>query len=227
MRLPLETFVVPPFAENTYLVGDLDVGRAIVIDPGGRADELVARAEQLGLTIQAVVNTHAHVDHVAGVADICRLTGAPFHLHPDAAPSLAHLPAQAAMFGMAPFDVPAVDHALLPGTAVQVGALTLDVRSTPGHAPGHVTLVAREPVAMEGGARRLAFCGDVIFSGSVGRVDLPGGDAAVLMESIEREILTLPDDTVLYAGHGSATTVGQERATNPFVRAWQRGERFA
>lgn len=227
MRLVLETFVVPPFAENTYLVGDLDAGKAIVVDPGGRAEEIVARAGQLGLTIAAIVNTHAHIDHVAGVEDLRRLTGAPFHLHPDARPSLAHLPEQAAMFGMPPFDVPRVDHDLLPGAAVVVGGLTLDVRDTPGHAPGHVTLVAREPVAFEGAVRGLALCGDVIFSGSVGRVDLPGGDAETLMASIEHQILTLPDDTVLLSGHGPATTVGRERATNPFVLSWRRGERWA
>lgn len=227
MRLALETFVVPPFAENAYLVGDLDAGEAIAVDPGGRAGEIAARAEQLGLRLVAVVGTHAHIDHVAGVADLQRLTGAPYRLHAAAAAGLALLPAQAAMFGLPPVEVPVVAAPLEVGEALAVGGLTLDVRFTPGHAPGHVTLVAREPVALGGPAAGLALCGDVIFAGSIGRVDLPGGDAATLMDSIEREILMLPDDTVLLPGHGPATTVGRERASNPFVLAWQRGERFA
>lgn len=227
MRLALETFVVPPFAENAYLLGDLDAGAAIAVDPGGRADEIAARAERLGLRIEAIVNTHAHIDHVAGVAALQRRTGAPWWLHGDAVPGLAQLPAQAALFGLPPVEVPAVDGLLAVGQAIEVGGLTLDVRSTPGHAPGHVTLVTRGSVVVDGVPSGLALCGDVIFAGSIGRVDLPGGDAAALMDSIEREILALPDDTVLCSGHGPRTTVGRERRANPFVLAWRRGERFA
>ena len=227
MRLILETFTVPPFAENTYLLGDADAGKAIVVDPGGRAEEIVRLAERQGLTIDRIVNTHSHIDHVSGVDALRDLTGASFWLHPEAEPMMAQLGAQAAMFGLPALSAPRVDQYLAPGDEIEVGDIRLHVRYTPGHAPGHVTLVtqalspedgsewasAEEPVA-------LALCGDVVFMGSIGRVDLPGGDYATLMQSIEREILTLPDSTVLFPGHGPATQVGHERRTNPFFREW-------
>lgn len=225
MRLVVEVFVVQPFAENTYLVGDADAGAAIVIDPGGRADEIVRAAERHGLIIEAIVNTHAHIDHVSGVAALQALLDVPFLLHAEAEPTLERVPAQARQYGFGPLDVPKVDRHLVHGERIDVGGLTLEVRDTPGHAPGHVTLVSS---ALAGGpdgttAAPMAFVGDVIFRGSIGRVDLPGGDYATLMRSIEREILVLPDDTMLYNGHGPATTVGHERATNPFVLDWQSG----
>lgn len=211
----------PPFGENTYLFGDADAGVAVVIDPGGRADEIVRVAEQRGVAVQAIVNTHAHIDHISGVADLQARTGAPFWLHPDAVPMLATAPLQAAMFGLPPFAAPPADHLLAPGQAIPVGGLSLTVRHTPGHAPGHVTLVG--PVlTLDDRSAPVAFCGDVIFLGSIGRTDLPGGDHATLMTAIVDQILTLPDDTVLYPGHGPATTVGRERRSNPFVLDWLR-----
>lgn len=221
MRPVLETLTVPPFGENTYLFGDADAGVAVVIDPGGRADEIVGVAARRGVAIHAIVITHAHIDHIGGVADLQARTGAPFWLHPDAVPMLATAPLQAATFGMPPFEAPAADHLLAAGQTIAVGGLSLTVRHTPGHAPGHVTLVA-PTLTLDGRTAPVAFCGDVIFMGSVGRTDLPGGDHATLMTSIAREILTLPDETVLYPGHGPATTVGRERRTNPFVLDWLR-----
>jgi len=217
----LEIFTVPPFGENTYLVGDADAGVAIVVDPGGRADEVARVAERRGVVIRTIVNTHAHVDHVSGAADLQALTGAPFWLHADAVPMLETSPLQAAMFGLPPFEPPPVDALLTAGQVVQVGTLRLTVRETPGHAPGHVTLVGPE-VTIDGRRAPFALCGDVIFLGSIGRTDLPGGDYDLLMASIEREILSLPDETVLYSGHGPATTVGHERRSNPFVLDWLR-----
>jgi glyoxylase-like metal-dependent hydrolase (beta-lactamase superfamily II) len=220
LRPVFEVFTVPPFGENTYLVGDAEAGEAIVVDPGGRVDDILRVAERRGVRIGRIVNTHAHVDHVTGVAELKARTGAPFWLHPEARPMLAALPAQAALFGLPPVEVPEVDADLAAGQRLEVGGLVLEVRDTPGHAPGHVTLVG-PLVELDGeGPAPFALCGDVIFQGSIGRTDLPGGDYATLMRSIEGQILTLPDETVLYSGHGPATTVGLERRFNPFVREW-------
>lgn len=220
MRLVLEAFTVPPFQENTYLLGDADTGDALVVDPGGRADDIVRVARSRELAIRVVVATHAHIDHVSGVEELRELTGAPFMLHADAEEHLGSLSEQARLFGLPPLEPPRVDGHLREEEALAVGGVALEVRPTPGHAPGHVTLVS-DPVPFEDGTRVLAFCGDVVFLGSIGRTDLPGGDFDELMQSIERQIMTLPDDTVLLSGHGPATTVGHERRHNPFAGEWQ------
>lgn len=222
MQLLLETFTVAPFGENSYLVGDLDSGEAAVIDPGGRVDDILRTAALAGVTVRLILGTHAHIDHVSGVAELAERTGAPFRLHREALPFLEHLPQQAAMFGLPPVRAPLVDAWLEAGQVVAVGSLDFRVREAPGHAPGHVILVGPS-LAYEGHEGPLVFCGDVIFRGSVGRVDLPGGDEATLRESIRREILSLPDEALLLSGHGPATTVGLERRHNPFLRHWFAG----
>jgi glyoxylase-like metal-dependent hydrolase (beta-lactamase superfamily II) len=215
----IEVFTVAPFEENTYLVGDADAGDAVVVDPGGRVEDIVRIAELRGLRVTAVVGTHTHIDHVAGVEALRRLTGAPYWVHPDAESMLAALPQQAAMFGLPPVEAPHVDGHLQPEIPLRVGAMELEVRHTPGHAPGHVSLIGPR-MAWEGALRPFALVGDVIFLGSIGRTDLPGGDYATLMRSIEQQILTLPDETLLLSGHGPVTTVGHERRTNAFVADW-------
>lgn len=219
MRCLLETFTVAPFGENSYLVGDADRGVAAVVDPGGRVDDILRTAALAGVTVQLILGTHAHIDHVSGVTELAGRTGAPFWLHPEARPTLEQLPQQAALFGLPPLSVPQVDGWLQAGQVVEVGSLAFTVRDAPGHAPGHVILVGPR-VEVEGHEGPLVFCGDVIFRGSVGRVDLPGGDEATLRQSIRREILALPDDALLLSGHGPATTVGLERRQNPFLRHW-------
>jgi glyoxylase-like metal-dependent hydrolase (beta-lactamase superfamily II) len=220
LAITVEVFAVPPFQENTYLFCDLDSGEAVAIDPGGRVPEIIARAQALGVRIVLIANTHAHIDHVLGVADLADATGAPFRLHADAAATLDKLPGQAASMGLGPARIPAVSGHLAAGDRLRVGGRTLEVLFTPGHAPGHVTLVARD-VELEGERRTIAFCGDVIFRGSIGRTDLAGGDYDVLMGVIEDRILSLPSDTLLLSGHGPATTVADEAATNPFVLEWR------
>lgn len=219
MTFLLDTIVCPPFGENTYLVGDAASGEAVVIDPGGRIDEILRTAELRGVRITQIWGTHSHIDHMAGVAELQRRTGAPFLLHPEAVPMLVGLPVQAERFGMPPVAVPTVQGLLAAGDSVSAGQYTFTVRDTPGHAPGHVTFVGRD-VEYEGVTAPVAFCGDVIFHGSIGRTDLPGGDYALLLGSIEAQILTLDDRTVLFNGHGPATTVGRERRSNPFVLDW-------
>jgi glyoxylase-like metal-dependent hydrolase (beta-lactamase superfamily II) len=219
----LEVFTVPPFQENTYLLGDSSTGDAVVIDAGGRTEDIMRVAEQRGLTIRYLLNTHAHIDHVSGVAELRRVTGAPFLLHSDAVAMLSELPSQAAMFGLPQSEAPEIDGAIDDGAEFQIGGITLTAHDTAGHAPGHVTFVG-SPIQLDGEETPFALVGDLIFLGSIGRVDLPGGDYATLMSSIERVILPLSDETLLLSGHGPATTVGYERAYNPYVRDWlQRG----
>lgn len=219
VSLVLETFVCPPFAENTYLVADPASGDAVVIDPGGRVDDILRTAALRGVRIGQIWGTHSHIDHVAGVAELRARTGARYLLHAAAAPMLAGLPMQAGMFGLPPVEVPVVDGWIGAGDALAVGGAAFTVRDTPGHAPGHVTFVG-PTVVYEDRTAPIAFSGDVIFHGSIGRTDLPGGDYALLMRSIEDEILALDDATILFSGHGPATTVGRERRANPFVLDW-------
>ena len=195
------------FAENTYLVACARTGSGILVDPGAAAPQALAEARRAGVTVEHIVLTHAHVDHVEGLSLAKAETGAPVHLHPADAELYRNAPMQAQWFGLRMDPLPPVDHALEEGGTVRFGECALAVRFAPGHAPGHVVLVG------DG----VALVGDVIFSGSIGRTDLPGGDFATLMKSIRGQILTLPDETVLHTGHGPDTTVGHERRTNPFV----------
>jgi glyoxylase-like metal-dependent hydrolase (beta-lactamase superfamily II) len=156
----------------------------------------------------AIWLTHAHVDHVVGVPRVAAETGAPVWLHPGDRPLYDAVPEQATWFGLAnPASLPAPDHALTHGANVKVGTLTFEVRHAPGHSPGSVCLLGPG----------VALTGDVLFAGSIGRTDLPGGDFETLIASIERELLPLSDDTIVYSGHGPETTIGRERRTNPFL----------
>lgn len=219
MKLVLETFTVMPFSENSYLIGDADAGAAAVIDPGGRVDDILRTAQLAGVEVRLILGTHAHIDHVSGVAEMAERTGAPYWLHRDALPFLAHLSQQAQLFGLPPVRVPRVDGHLYADQTITIGEMRFTVREAPGHAPGHVILVGPD-IEHEGHQGPAVFCGDVIFRGSVGRTDLPGGDTATLRDSIRREILSLPDGALLLSGHGPATTVGLERRQNPFLRQW-------
>ena len=210
-------FTGGPFAENAYLVSCVGSGEAIVVDPGAAVGELLDTADDSGLRISAIVLTHAHLDHLDGMAEAKRRTGAPIFLHPADDELYRAASTQAEWFGVTIETPPPVDEALAEGDRVVFGGCALEVRHAPGHAPGHVVLVA------EG----LALVGDCVFAGSIGRTDLPGGDFQSLMASIRSTILTLPNETVLYPGHGGETTVGHERATNPFLVPNLGGSRFA
>jgi hydroxyacylglutathione hydrolase len=210
-------FTAGVFAENTYLVACARTGAGILVDPGAAAGEALAEAGRLGITIERIVLTHAHVDHVEGLAEAKAATGAPVHLHPADEELYRNAPLQAQWFGLRMDPLPPVDEALEEGGVVRFGECALAVRFTPGHAPGHVILVG------DG----VALVGDVVFSGSIGRTDLPGGDLATLMRSIRTQVLTLPDETVLHTGHGPDTTVGHERVSNPFIVGSFGGSRFA
>jgi glyoxylase-like metal-dependent hydrolase (beta-lactamase superfamily II) len=203
----IKHLVTGPLQVNTYIVGDEVTKEAVVIDPGGSAGEILRLAEREGLTLRRIINTHAHFDHIGGVQDLKDLTGIPFALHEADLPILQEYSRQLLYFGLPPKDPPEVDEYLQPGDEIAVGEVRLEVLFTPGHSPGHVTFVAPG----------VAFVGDVLFQGGIGRFDLPGGDYEQLMKSIREVLLPLGDDTVVYPGHGPATTIGQERLYNPFL----------
>lgn len=200
-------FPVGPLQANAYLAICEETGRCALVDPGAEPARLLAAAAGEGARIESILLTHAHIDHVGGVAAAARATGAPIYLHPADAPLYVAAPEQALAFGVEIELPPQPDHELQDGQILQVGAAQLEVRHTPGHSPGHVCLIG------DG----FALVGDCVFAGSIGRTDLPGGDYRKLLEAIQEKLLTLPDDTVLHPGHGPATTVGRERLANPFL----------
>jgi len=196
------------FAENCYLVADRETGEAVLVDPGEEAGLFLARLRTEGLTLSAIWLTHAHLDHVAGVGLVKERQDVPVWLHPGDRALYDRAPDQARMFlGTIMPPLPPPDRTIVPGDPMRVGACAFDVRFVPGHSPGSVAFIG------EG----VALVGDVLFAGSVGRVDLPGGDGAALVRSIRGQLLTLPDETIVYPGHGPETTIGRERATNPFI----------
>ena len=209
------TFAAGAFAENSYLALCAS-GAAVVIDPGAAASRMVATLLEEGAQPEAILLTHAHLDHIEGVARVRREWAAPIFLHPDDLPLYQAVAQQATSFGIEVEAQPPPENAFAHGDLFRFGDCRLEVRHAPGHAPGHVILYA-----LEAG---LAFVGDVIFQGSIGRTDLPGGDLYQLMQSIREQVLTLPDETRLYPGHGPDTTVGFERRTNPFLVPQYGGE---
>ena len=219
MRPVFEVFTVPGFEENTYLVGDAAAGKAVVVDPGGRSADIVRVAGARGVEITHIIATHTHYDHVTGVDELRSLTGAAFLIHAEAESMLADLSQQASLFGLPQVDPPVVDDYVAAGELIGVGELSLEVRLAPGHAPGHIILVG-PAIEIEDSTHPFALVGDVIFFAGIGRTDLRDGDYETLLRSIEREVLSLPDETALYSGHGPATTVGHERKYNPFIREW-------
>ena len=203
------SFTGGAFVQNTVLVVCADGRTAILIDPGAATAEALAVTRARGLEVAAILLTHAHLDHIEGVALAKSATGAPVHLHPADRILYDNAASQAAVFGVSCQVQPPPDLDLDPGVNLAFGGSEFEVLFAPGHAPGHVMFASTtEPVAI---------VGDVIFFGSIGRTDLPGGDYQVLMDSIRTQVLTLPPETRLITGHGPETTVGHERDTNPFL----------
>lgn len=206
----LEMITVGPFQENCYIVGDETTGEGALVDPGDEAARIAIAVEQTNLDISQIIITHAHIDHVGAVAALVEEYACPVLMHAEAEQMLAQLPAQAMMMGLRFGKVPKVDRHIEDEEVIKVGGLELASLYTPGHAPGHLAFY----VQSEG----LVLSGDALFAGSVGRVDLPGGSMEVLMKSIEERLLTLPDETKVYSGHGPQTTIGNEKAYNPFLQ---------
>lgn len=212
----VQGFTAGVFGENCYLVTCAGTGRGILVDPGAATPEMLGAAREQGVAVELIVLTHAHIDHVEGVAEAKRATDAPVLLHRDDEQMYHAAPLQAEWFGVRVEPPPPVDAYLAHGDVVRFGECELAVRHAPGHAAGHVLLVGEE----------MALVGDVVFRGSIGRTDLPGGDFRTLMRSIREQVLTLPDEMTLHTGHGPETTVGYERLTNPFLAEGAAGSAF-
>ena len=206
----LEMLTVGPFQENCYIIGDEDSGVGVVVDPGDEAARIALAVEQTDLEVGSIIVTHAHIDHVGAVAALADEYACPVLMHAESEPMLMQLPTQAMMMGLKFGKVPAVDRHISDGEVLEVGKLRLRSLYTPGHAPGHLAFYIED----EG----VVLSGDALFAGSVGRVDLPGGSMEVLMRSIEERLLTLPDETWVYPGHGPRTSIGNERTSNPFLQ---------
>ena len=209
-ELTVEAFENGPFMENCYIVAERTSGAALLVDPGDEEKRLLARVRELGLTVQGIVNTHAHIDHMGAVAPLKRLLGVPFAMHQGDQPVLASAPVVAGFFGLRAPEVPEVDRWLAHGDTVTVGAIDGQVLHTPGHSPGGCCFYFPRQAVL--------ITGDTLFAGSIGRTDLPGGDLETLLASLRERILTLPDEVTVYSGHGPSTTVGRERRANPYLQ---------
>ncbi len=204
----IETLTVGPLAVNCYIIGDEKTREAAIIDPGGNARDILDTLRREQLKTIAIVNTHAHFDHVIALNEVRAQTHAPFYLHTDEAKVLAGAQFGASMFGFAMSQPAPAEHLLKDGDEVKIGSLSLRVFHTPGHTPGGICLLCDGHV----------FVGDTLFQGSIGRTDLPGGDYGMLMGSIRDKLLTLSNETTVHPGHGDSTTIGEERQLNPFLR---------
>ncbi len=196
---------------HCYILGDTDTNEAVVIDPVDQAPLIFKTAEDAGWTIKLILATHAHFDHILASKELKELTGAPFYIHGDSIPLLKSLPDTGIRFTGQPFPEAAKPDRLLTteSETIELGAIKFETLYTPGHAPGHLAFYMRDA--------GLVISGDCLFSGSVGRTDLPGGDHDLLMRSIFDKLLHLGDDTKVLPGHMDLTTIGKERATNPFI----------
>lgn len=211
----IEIRAVPPFQKNGFVVGCPRTREAVLIDPGDEVLQLLDVVTIQQLSVKYILLTHAHIDHVTGVAEAVRALHAPVYLHRDDLFLYNAVPQQAAMFGLPVPALPAVDcfYDLL--KPLRFGDLEVKVHHTPGHCPGGVCL----QIGTAGQPGRDLFVGDTLFAGSIGRTDLPGGDYDTLMHSIRGVLFALGDEAAVYPGHGPATTIGQERRTNPFLRS--------
>ncbi len=205
----VEMFTVGMVQENCFLVWPDGAERAVIVDPGEEAPRLLKAIEDAGVRLEAILLTHTHFDHVGAVAPVARATGAPVYCPQLEVPVLQDVMAFVPWPGFGPYESWDPEHTVAGGETLELAGLTFDVVFTPGHSPGHVTYAVRGEGAL--------FSGDVLFQGSVGRIDLPGGDGPTLMASIATLLDRFDDDTVVHPGHMGVTTLGRERATNPFL----------
>jgi hydroxyacylglutathione hydrolase len=205
------TFTVGPVQENCYIVRAQDADRAVIVDPGDEAERIIGALDALHInTVDAILLTHTHFDHVGAVAPVARATGAPVYCPELETQVLADINAYVRYPGFGPFESYEADETVKGGETLNLAGLEFEVAFVPGHSPGHVSYALRDHEAI--------FSGDVLFQGSVGRVDLPGGDWPTLLASIESLLNAYPAETTVYPGHMGLTTLGTERDTNPFLR---------
>jgi glyoxylase-like metal-dependent hydrolase (beta-lactamase superfamily II) len=210
----VETQAVGPFFKNGFVVGCETTNEAVLIDPGDEVESLLAFARDQGLTLRHILLTHAHVDHVTGVAAAKRALGVPIYLHRDDLFLYEHAVESGAMYGLAVEPQPPIDVYYGPRDVITFGEYEVRPHHTPGHCPGGVCL----QIGKKGEVGKDLFVGDTLFAGSIGRTDLPGGDFNVLIASIRNVLFPFGDDAIVRPGHGPDTTIGRERATNPFLQ---------
>jgi hydroxyacylglutathione hydrolase len=207
--MDVRMFTVGPVAENTYVVRRDGSDRALIVDPGDEAEMLLRAIDGLGVTLDGILLTHTHFDHVGAVAPVAKATGAEVWVPEVEAFVLADINRFVPWPGIGPFESYEAEHTLKGGERLELSGFEIDVLFTPGHSPGHVTFSIPDETAI--------FSGDVLFQQSIGRTDLPGGDHATLLESIRMLVDTLPAETAVHPGHMGLTSLGAERATNPFL----------
>lgn len=209
MAIRILQLTLGPLQTNCYVLACTTTLRAAVIDPAWDGQAILDRVTNNGWTLDKILLTHPHFDHVGGLAELKELSDTPIYGHEEGTLMLSQAQAAAALWSVAIDKPPAVDIFVQEGESIKVGDLQLEVLFTPGHSPGHVSFYLP--------AHHVLFDGDVLFQGSIGRTDLPGADFDILMASINDKLLTLPDETVVLSGHGPATSIGDERRTNPFL----------
>jgi hydroxyacylglutathione hydrolase len=209
VSLEVRQLAVGQIAENCFVVRAEGAGKALIVDPGEEAERILSNVEATGAEVEAILITHCHFDHIGAVAPVARATGAPVYCPEIEVPVLADIMAFVPYAGFGPYESYEADETVKGGETLELAGLTLEVIATPGHSPGHVTYSVRGEEAI--------FSGDVLFQGSVGRVDLPGGDGPTLLRSIQTLVEGHSPETAVYPGHMGATTLGAERASNPFL----------
>jgi glyoxylase-like metal-dependent hydrolase (beta-lactamase superfamily II) len=209
VSLEVRQLTVGPIAENCFVLRQDGSEKALIVDPGEEAERILAEVEEIGAEVAAILVTHCHFDHIGAVAPVARATGAPVYCPEIEVPVLADIMSFVPYAGFGPYESYEADETVKGGETLELAGFELDVIFTPGHSPGHVTYSVRDEAAI--------FSGDVLFQGSVGRVDLPGGDGPTLMRSIQSLVESHPAETAVYPGHMGVTTLGTEQATNPFL----------
>jgi hydroxyacylglutathione hydrolase len=205
----VQKFTVGPVQENCFLFRRDGAEQALIVDPGEEAPRILGAVEQLGVVIEAILVTHCHFDHIGAVAPVAKATGAPVYISEIEKPVLADIMSYVPWSGFGPYESYEADHTLKGGETLALAGFDIDVLFTPGHSPGHLTFSVPD--------ERAIFSGDVLFQGSVGRTDLPGGDWGTLLSSIGTLVEALPAETAVYPGHMGITSLGAERRTNPFL----------
>jgi hydroxyacylglutathione hydrolase len=213
MPIQIHMLTLGALQTNCFIVGDTDTGEAVIIDPSAEAEKILGVVEQQGYTVREILITHGHFDHVLASGPVKEATQAPLRIHEADAPALKQSQSIAQMYGLPSPPPAAPDSQINSGDVFEVASIKLETVYTPGHSPGHVSFILASEQAV--------FSGDCLFAGGIGRTDLPGGNYEALMQSIEEQLLTLDDAYTVCCGHGSLTTIGQERQSNPFILQWQ------
>ena len=203
----IKSITVSPFASNCYIVASEKTHNGVIIDPGDEVDRIIGEIEDAGVTVSKIINTHGHIDHTAGAKEMQDKLGIPFFIHEGDMDLLKLINEQAQMYGMETRGVPEVEEYLNEGDIIEFDDIKLSVLHTPGHSPGGICFLGEKDILV----------GDTLFEGSIGRTDLPGGDYEQLIEAIDKKLMTLDEKINVFSGHGSPTTIGVEKRTNPFL----------